>query len=264
MRILPSDSSALTDSPMPIDSFPMVVGETKHSSIPEIPWPLRRSARLSALWIARAWWPEARIPRTILPGEPEARRRRRWARSLATLFDLASRERVAACRRLRIEGWEHLHIERSEEPGRIVTGSRLLGFDLGVLALGWFHRPLLLPPPGSGAADQLLARLQTEAGHQTEEGEAWASSAREHLARSGWLALAADGTEGGKTDAGDDALRETIHLARESRASIVPLFVYGLGDGQHRLTVTEPIPHDKATPEQLAARISGLAAAPFS
>ncbi len=150
-------------------------------------------------------------------------------------------------------------MEGPDQPGRIVTGSRLLGFDLAVLALGWFHRPLHLPPSGSDPVDRLLARLQSEAGHRVVDGEPWHAQARAHLARGDWLARAADASPSGEGATSRDALHETLQLATETRAVIVPVFVRSLGGGKHRLVVTEPVSHRETSRDELAAKLTDFA-----
>lgn len=150
-------------------------------------------------------------------------------------------------------------MERPGEPGRIVTGSRLLGFDLAVLALGWFHRPLLLSPtPDSDPTGRLLTRLQTEAGHRVADTEAWHDSAREHLARGEWLALAADASLRDEDTGTSDALHETFQLSGDTGALIVPVVVRSLGEGHHRLVVAEPFSHQETSPNQLTERLADL------
>ena len=184
--------------------------------------------------------------------------RSRWLRGAfahrgAAMLDTASAghlEAPALCRRLTLEGWEHLEAAESQGRGILVLGAQLGHWQLAALAVALYRGPIDVAQPCEDSLRRLFARFAERLGCPllVEHTEAAASRA---LRDGGRLAVWVDRTCG-ETPAGNGdpsgpfwrSSPAAAFAAREALAtgaSAVPVFGFPRPRGAYRVVVREPI-----------------------
>lgn len=171
--------------------------------------------------------------------DPAARRRsarssfRHLGAAACDLLTVGRLDPVSLCRRLTLEGWEHL--SAAEAPGRGII-ALLTPFGLGgvaTLALGLYRGPVdVLPrPSGSPALDRHVARLQTRAGNRLVAEPEAEGALLAALQTGGRVGLAFDRAEA----------PTPARLSLRAGAPIVPLFGYPAPRNGYRVVIRPAI-----------------------
>jgi len=174
---------------------------------------------------------------TVLPTPTDtvwtgAARRRVWCMRGEALW-AARQDRVALCRILHFEGWEHLHQATERGRGVLFVGIRPAGWEPALLALGRYGNPVTLVT--SDAEDDLLLENHRQVGNVLARGVL-----RQGLGSVCAAFLGIAGENGGS----DVPIR--LEAALTQGAAVVPLFSYREGRGW-RLMVWQPAVFEEKT-----------------
>ena len=164
------------------------------------------------------------------------------------MLDAAGRfEAPALCRRLTLEGWEHLEAAESQGRGILVLGAQLGHWQLAALAVALYRGPIdVVRPCEDSALNRLFARFAERLGDPllVEHTEAAAGRA---LRDGGRLAVWVDRGETAANGSSGPLWRSSPAAAFAAREALatgapsVPVFCFPRPRGAYRVVVREPI-----------------------